>query len=163
MKKLIKISGIFIIVIGLTLIIGGIWGIFFTYKKVEQEKIITPSDASIPERPVRGPFTLKAQADIIRKHTLNITGGKTFAEMPQTVAKLDDTGKPVLDKEGKTVMVPNEARNIWVVAQTLMTALNMAILAYALSGLAIIVGLVFIFIGIFFHHYLSDQKTALNQ
>jgi hypothetical protein len=159
MKKLPKISSLFVVVIGIIFIISGLWGILFTYKNVAQEKITTPPDASIPERPVRGPFTLKAQADIIREHTLNITGGKTFAEMPQMVVKVDETGKQILDKDGKPVMVQNEARNIWVVAQTLMTALHMAILAYAVSALAVIIGLVFVFLGV---SLFSLSKKVVN-
>ena len=71
MKKLLKISSALAIVAGILIVIGGIWGITFTYKNIAQEKIVTPAGASISEKPVRGPFTLKAQADIIREHTLN--------------------------------------------------------------------------------------------
>ena len=86
MKKLLKISSIFAIVAGIVLVAGGIWGICFTYQNVAREKIITPADASIPEKPVSGPFTLKAQADIIRVHALKSTGRLTFDEMPRQLA-----------------------------------------------------------------------------
>ena len=81
MKKLLKVSSIVATLAGIILVLGGFWGICFTYKNIVQEKIVTPVDSSIPNKPVRGPFTLKAQADIIRDHTLKITGGKTYAEM----------------------------------------------------------------------------------
>jgi len=150
MKKLLKISSIFAIVAGIVLVAGGIWGICFTYQNVAREKIITPADASIPEKPVSGPFTLKAQADIIRVHALKSTGGLTFAEMPRQLAKLDSSGRPVFDNEGKPVMVANTARDIWITATALITALNLGILTYVFSGLIILLGLISIWTGFVF-------------
>lgn len=150
MRKLLYISSLIAITTGFVLAAGGIWGIYFTYKNVSRENIITPPDASIPEQLVRGPWTLKAQADIIREHTLSATEGKTFAEMPRQIPKLDEKGNSILDVEEKPVMVPNAARDIWITATTLMTALNLAILSYAVSGFASLFGLAFIYIGIIF-------------
>jgi hypothetical protein len=45
------------------------------------EKIVTPEDASIPNAPVTSAETAQSQADIIQKHALEATGGKTYAEM----------------------------------------------------------------------------------
>jgi hypothetical protein len=140
MKK-ISVASLLVRIIGLLLIVTGLYGIAFTYKSVARENIVTPADASIPNTPVRGPFTLKAQADIIRYHTLKATGEKTYAEMPRQVAKLDSNGNPETDVSGKPIMVANEARNMWVTATTLITALNVAILAYGISMMAILIGL----------------------
>lgn len=148
MKKLLNISSRLTVIVGIGLIVGGIWGIYFTYQSIARENIVTPLDASISGRPVRGPLTLKAQADIIRHHTLTITGNKTFAEMPRQIDKIDEKGQPVLDAEGKSVMVDNTARDIWITATALTTALNLGILTYALSGLVILFGLTLILIGI---------------
>lgn len=95
MKKLLKISSVLAIVAGTVLIISGVWGITFTYKNVTREKITTPSDSAIPGRLVSGPMTLKVQADVIREHVLKMTGGKTYAEMPREIPKLDATGEAV--------------------------------------------------------------------
>ena len=96
MKKLLVLSSTLAVVAGLVLVAGSIWGIYFTYSNIARENIITPADASIPGKPVRGPFTLKAQADIIREHTLETTGGKTFAEMPRQIAKVDENGNQII-------------------------------------------------------------------
>ncbi len=160
MKTMLKISSLFAITAGVILIVGGLWGIYFTYKNITQEKIITPSDASISEQPVRGPFTLKAQADIIREHTLKSTGGKTFAEMPRQIPKVDENGKSVFDAEGKPVMVPNTARDIWITATTLITALNLGILTYVFSGLIVLFGCVSIWTGFVFWA-LSRRNTLV--
>src|SRR3989344_2745369 len=116
MKKLLLATSLLAIVAGISMVLGGIWGVSFTYKNVVQENITTPDDASIPSVPVRGPLTLKSQADIIRAHTLKTTGGKTYSEMPRQIAKLDSTGNPILGEDGKAVMVPNTARDMWITA-----------------------------------------------
>ena len=147
MKRLLKISSVLVVLVGVVVVVAGFWGLVFTYHNVTREKIVTTEDASIPNAAVRDPLTLKAQADVIRKHTLKATQDKTYAEMPQQVAKVDASGSAVLDNDGKPVMVPNAARNIWVTATTLTTALNFGIMAYMVSGLAILFGLVLIWSG----------------
>jgi len=151
MKKLLVTSSVLAVLAGLILVAGGAWGVYFTYQNIVQENIVTPADASIPEKPVLGPLTLKAQADVIRKHTLGSTGGKTFAEMPRQIPKLDESGAPILDLEGKPVMVPNTARDMWITATTLITALNLGILTYVFSILVIVFGLISIWTGIVFY------------
>ena len=150
MRKLLNVSSVLAKIVGVLLVIGGIWGIHFTYKNVAQEHITTSPDSAMPGRLVAGPFTLKAQADVIRMHVLKMTGGKTYAEMPQTIAKLDDSGKPVLDEKGQAVMVPNTAREIWVTATTLTTALNLGIVTYAFSALILLFGLISFLTGVVF-------------
>ena len=138
MKKLLKISSIAAILAGVILVAGGVWGICFTYRNIAQEKIVTPADASIPEKPVRGPFTLKAQANIIREHMLKSTGGKTFAEM---------------DRNDPT-------RNTWITATTLTTALNLGILTYVFSGLIVLLGCISIWTGVVFAMLSKNNKLS---
>lgn len=160
MKKLLKISSVLAIGVGIVMVIGALWGISFTYKNIAQEKITTPADASIPEKPVRGPFTLKAQADIIRDHTLESTEGKTFAEMPRQIPKLDEKGKQVLGPDGKPAMTANTAREIWITATTLTTALNLGIISYVFSGLILLFGCISIWTGIVFYALSKRGKFA---
>lgn len=129
MKKLFKFSSFLAILVGVVMVFGGTWAICFTYKNITQEKIITPADASIPNTPVRGPFTLKSQADIIRHHVLESTGGLTYAEMSRT----------------------DEKRATWITATTLTTALNLGIISYVFSGLIMLFGLISIWTGIIFY------------
>ena len=150
MKQLLIISSVLAICVGVILVLGGAGGIMFTYQNVAREKIVTTEDASIPNKPVRDPMTLKAQADVIRKHVLETTKGKTYAEMPREVGQVDATGSAYLDNDGKPVMIPNAARNIWITAMTLTTALNLGIIAYLIAGLTILFGLSSIWVGIVF-------------
>ncbi len=129
MKKLLILSSVLAIVAGIILVSGGIWGISFTYKNIAQEKIVTPADASISKQPVRGPFTLKSQADIIRTHVLKTTEGKTYAEMSREDAN----------------------RNLWITATTLTTALHLGILTYVFSGLILLFGCISLWTGFVFY------------
>lgn len=150
MKKILIVSSVLAMLVGVVFIGGGVWGILFTYQNVTQEKITTPADSAIPGAPVAGPLTLKAQADVIRKHTLATTGGKVYAEMPRQIPKVDDNGQPVLDPNGKPVLVANTARDLWITATTLRTALHLGIITYAFSGLVLLFGLISIWTGIVF-------------
>lgn len=134
-KKLLKISSWLAIVVGVVMVIGGVWAICFTYRNITQEKIVTPADASIPNTPVQGPLTLKSQADVIRHHVLEMTGGLTYAEMSRT----------------------DENRPLWVTATTLTTALNLGIITYVFSGFILLFGLISVWTGVVFH-FLSKTK-----
>jgi hypothetical protein len=48
------------------------------------ERIITPEDAEIPLAPVDSAAEAKAQADVIQKHILETTEGKTYSELDRT-------------------------------------------------------------------------------
>lgn len=150
MKKLYGFSSFFAFLAGVVMVSGGLWGLIFTQEMILREKITTPGDASIPNERVNGPLTLLSQAEVIRMHTLKATGGKTYAEMPRQVEKLDENGNPVLGADGKPVMVPNDARNMWITATTLTTALNLAVITYMFGALIILFGLVSIWNGFLF-------------
>jgi ABC-type antimicrobial peptide transport system permease subunit len=136
MKSLLKVSSLLAIGVGIVLVIGGIWAIGFTYRNVARENIVTPADASIPNTPVRGPLTLKAQADTMRKHALERSGGLTYAEMTRD----------------------NENRDIWITVTALTTALHLAVLTYLFSGLIVLFGAISIWTGLIFQHLAGKQR-----
>jgi len=158
MQQLLKASAILSAGFGIILVCAGSWGIVFTCQNVAAEKMVTPDDASIAGAPVRGPLTLKAQADVIRTHMLGTSGGKSFAEMPRQVPRLDEHGQPVLGSDGKPVMQANAARDMWITVTTLRTALHLGILTYAFSGLAVARGLLLTVNGMAFGA-LSKRKS----
>ncbi len=89
------------------------------------ENIITPEDASIPSVLVNSSATAKAQADIIEKHYLESTGGKTYAE---------------LDRD-------DPARETAFTAANLRTSLNLAVMGFEISDLVIGMGVFIVVIG----------------
>lgn len=82
------------------------------------QHIVTPSDASIPKAPVVNDKTAMAQANIIEKHMLETTGGKTYAQLERTD--------------------PNRA--VAAQAESLRTALLSAVLAWNTANLVMGVG-----------------------
>jgi ABC-type glycerol-3-phosphate transport system permease component len=67
-----------------------VWGLISA--ELSAQKItVSPDSKLLPERPVRGPLTAYAQAEIINTHATAISDGKTFAELSQ-----DDPNRPVI-------------------------------------------------------------------
>jgi hypothetical protein len=139
-NRLFAVVAILAIVVGLGSVLGGLGGMVYTWQSAAVENINTPADAVIAEAPVRGPFTMWAQADIITKHQLNRTDGLRYAEMPGRIPQLDEAGNPVIGEDGQPVLVANADRASWINATALTTVLNMGLMAYMLSLFAIVMG-----------------------
>jgi hypothetical protein len=90
------------------------------------ERIITAEDAEIPLAPVDSASEAKAQADVIQKHALEITEGKTYAELPRDDAR----------------------RNTYLQAVTLRTALMESYLAFKVADLVQGVGIIVAMLGL---------------
>lgn len=139
-NRTVAVAALLAIVVGLGSVLGGLGGMVYTWQSAAVENITTPDDAVFAEAPVRGPFTLWAQADIITKHQLNRTEGLRYAEMPRQIPQLDDAGNQVIGDDGKPAFVTNTARLSWLDATALTTVLNMGVMAYMLSLFAIVMG-----------------------
>jgi hypothetical protein len=157
-RRLLAIVGILTLVVGIGSFAGGVFGAVYTWNQAASENITTPDDAVFPEVPLRGPFTMWAQADIIEHHQLEATEGLRYSEMPRQVASVDEAGNPVIGEDGEPVMVANAARASWINATALITALNVGVLAYALSAFALVVGITMIASGVTF---LSLRKALI--
>lgn len=157
-RRLLTVVGILALVVGIFAFAGGVFGAVYTWNVAAAENITTPDDAIFPEVPVRGPFSMYAQQDIITHHQLDSTDGLRYAEMPRQVAQLDDQGNEVIGDDGQPVMVSNAARASWITATTLTTALNLGILAYVLSAFAIVMGVTLVATG---WTFLSLRKALI--
>jgi hypothetical protein len=104
----------------------------------------------------------RAFASYMRIHTLEATGGYTYAEMGRFVAK-PGTPKAQLTRDGTTnnpesalidkatkQPVANHARDIWVTETALTTALNTSYMADRLGLFGIVVGVALLLSGIGF-------------
>jgi hypothetical protein len=90
----------------------------------------------------------RAFAKIMREHTLESTGGLTYAQMGrfQSAAKPDDPAGT--SDEAAAAKDESGARNIWVTETALTTALNVSYMAERLAIFGIVVGVALLLTGI---------------
>jgi hypothetical protein len=122
-----KASFIASIVIGALLIVGGAATWFVVSDTLAAQKIVVSDDAScLAGDEVNGPFSAFCEAKVIEKHALEATGGKYYAELDR-----DDPLRAV-------------AAN----AAYLQASLFTSVVAFGVAGMAILVGILFILIGL---------------
>lgn len=126
MSGLRNIASIAAIVLGVLMIVGGGATWFLVSGTLAEQNITTPEDACLPESEVDGPFTAYCQAEVIQKHTLESTDGKTYAE---------------LDRE-------DPLRDTAMNSSFLQASLFTSILAFGVSAMAVAMGLIFVLIGL---------------
>jgi hypothetical protein len=96
----------------------------------------------------------RAFAEIMREHTLESTGGLTYAQMGRFQSAADPTdGKGTNDptaaaKDDNGQPIANGARNIWITETALTTALNMSFMAERLAVFSFVVGIALLLTGI---------------
>ena len=136
MRKLLQYGGIAASIVLIAFGIGAIYSGFSGRSQVRTdlaaEQIVGTDDSTIPGQLVDTGSEAQAFAAIIRHHTLEATGGKTYSQMGQY---LDAKGNPTSDKAVAAIdpqtkkPVANQARQIWVTETALTTALNTAFFA----------------------------------
>lgn len=140
-----------LVALGIAMVVLGFVGRGDVHDRLSQEQIVGTPDSSIPNEPVNTGSEAKAFADVIRKHTLEATGGKTYAEMPRAVFK--STGKPVPEQQADQALasgraIDNPERQIWITSTALSTALNTSYFAESVATFTIVVGVALLLIGI---------------
>lgn len=146
-------ASVVLIVFGIASIGIGIAGVNEVRDNLAKENIVGTPDSSIPGQKVDTGSEAKAFASVMRKHTLEITGGQTYAEMGRF---LDAQGNPTSDeskaaKDPKTGKpVENGLRNVWVTETALTTALNVSFFAERVAFFSIAMGVALLLTGIGF-------------
>ncbi|HEX8105060.1 MAG TPA: hypothetical protein VF533_20740 [Solirubrobacteraceae bacterium] len=146
-------ASIILIAFGIGTVVVGIDGRDTVRSNLAAEQIVGTPDSSIPGQKVDTGTEARAFAKVMRKHTLEATGGQTYAQMDRF---LDADGKPTSDekaaaKDPKTgAPVENGARNIWVTSTALSTALNTAYFAENVAMFSIVMGIAMLLVGIGF-------------
>jgi ABC-type sugar transport system permease subunit len=121
-----KVAAFTAIVVGIVMAIAGIitWVVVST--TLEDQKITVADDANCAAGDnVNGPISAYCQADIIAHHTLDITGGKTYAELAQD----DPTRATAMD------------------SAFLQASLFTSVVAFGVAGMAFVLGIVLTLIG----------------
>jgi hypothetical protein len=157
MKKLLEYGGIaasvILIAFGIGSVVMGIAGRDRVHRDLAREQIVGTPDSTIPNQLVDTGSEAQAFAKVMRKHTLEATGGQTYAQMPRFLGK---DGKPTSDAKAAAVNpksgapVDNPARQIWVTETALTTALNTAYFAESVATFAIVMGAALLLTGIGF-------------
>jgi hypothetical protein len=123
----VKISGLIVAIIGAIMLIGGAGTWVLVQSSLSDERITVSDDASSNAgKAVNGPFTAYSEAMVIEKHSLEASGGKTYAEL--------DREDPV------RVVVMN--------GSFLRASLFTSVLAFGVSAMAMGLGFVQILLGI---------------
>jgi len=155
MTKLQRYAGvaasITLMLFGIGSLYSGIDGRAEVRDNIEREQIVgTPDMAGIADKKIETGADARKFADGIRKHTLEATGGRTYAEMPRYMGK---DGKPTNDEKAADVNpesgkpVDNPERQIWVTSTALSTALNTSFFAENVANFAIVMGIALLLIG----------------
>jgi hypothetical protein len=154
MSRLFQYAGIaasvVLIAFGIGTVVVGFNGRDRVHDDLAREQIVGTPDSSIPNQLVDNGSKAEAFAKVMRKHTLEATGGQTYAQMPRYMGK---NGKPTNDeklaavdpKSGKPV--DNPARTIWVTETALTTALHTSYFAENVANFAIIMGFALLITG----------------
>jgi hypothetical protein len=149
MSKLLQyggiIAGIVIIAFGAGALFMGVQGRAEVRDNLKREQIVGTPDmaASVAGKKVLSGAQAKDFAAGMRTHTLEATGGQTYAQMARYI---DTAGKPTNDEKAAAIdkqtgkPVENAARNIWVTETALTTALNTAFFAENVAMFAIVMG-----------------------
>ena len=157
MSKFFKYGGlvasIVLIAFGGGSIYTGIAGRDRVQSDLAREQIVGTPDSTIPGQLVDTGSEAQAFAKVMRKHTLEATGGATYAQMPRY---LDANGKGTNDEKAALKNpksgspADNPARQIWVTETALTTALNTAYFAESAATFVIVMGIAMLLIGIGF-------------
>jgi ABC-type sugar transport system permease subunit len=114
------------IVVGIIFVVAGIVTWIVVSTTLSDQKITVSDDASCAAGDeVNGPIAAYCQADVIDKHTKEITGGLTYAELPR-----DD---------------PN--RETAMQSAFLQASLFTSVVAFGVAAMAVVVGIVMTLVG----------------
>ena len=155
MTKLYRYGGvaasIILIAIGVGSLYMGLDGRDQVRSDLAREQIVGTPDSTIPGQKVDTGSEAQAFAAVVRKHTLEATGGQTYSQMGRF---LDESGKPTGDeaaaaKDPRTgEAVENPARGIWISSTAFQTALNTAYFAESVATFVIVIGAALLLVGI---------------
>jgi hypothetical protein len=80
--RIVRILGLLLVVAGAILLVAGVATWITVQNQLADENITVSDDAErFAGEKVDGPLTAYAQAEVIEKHALEASGGKTYAEM----------------------------------------------------------------------------------
>jgi len=130
---------VLVIIAGVVFIVAGIGSWMAVKSQLTAENITVSDDAGrFAGEPVDGPFTAYEEANVINKHALEATGGKTYAE---------------LDRDDPT-------RQTAMTASFLRASLFTSVLAFGVAAMAGGLGITLIIIGVALGFVAKEQDEV---
>ena len=121
-----KVASLTAIVVGIVMAVAGVLTWVVVGNTLSDQKITVSQDADcLAGDDVNGPFSAYCQAMVINKHTMGITGGKTYAEL----AKDDPNRATAMD------------------SAFLQASLFTSVVAFGVAAMAFVLGIVVTLIG----------------
>ena len=137
--KKVGLLGTLVLVAGIILGLSGAGTWAFVQTSLSDENITVAEDAArFSGEKVNGPLTAYYEADIIEKHALEASGGKTYAE---------------LDRE-------DPVRATVMNGSFLRASLFTSVVSFGVAAMAMGLGVVFVLIGIALRAIAKEQATA---
>ena len=121
-----RLASVAAIVLGVLLVLGAAGTWYMVSTTLADQQITTPEDACLPGRLVADPFTAYCQAKVIEKHTLESTGGLTYAQ---------------LDRE-------DPLRETAMNSSFLQASLFTSVVSFGVAAMAAGMGIIFVLIGL---------------
>jgi hypothetical protein len=121
-----KMASLGAIALGILMIIGGATTYYVVGDTLGDQAIVTSDDACLPGNDVNGPFTAYCEAKVINTHTMEATGGLTYAQ---------------LDRE-------DPLRATAMNSAFLQASLFTSVVAFGVAAMAAGMGVVFVLIGL---------------
>jgi hypothetical protein len=169
MRKVFEIgglvAGVVLIAFGVAAIAMGVDGRSTVRDSIAQEQIVfgAADDPAVAkhasewaEEQVATGEQARAFAQVMREHALESSGGLTYSQMGRFVSAADPDDPAGTSDEAAALKgedgapVPNSARNTWVTATALSTALNVSYMAEQVALFGIVVGVALLLSGIGF-------------
>ncbi len=113
-------------ILGVLLVVGGVGTWLVVSNTLVDQRITVSDDGCLAGRTVRGPFTAYCQAKVIESHTLEATGGLTYAEL--------DRDDPL--------------RETALTSSFLQSSLFTSVVAFGVAAMAVGMGVLFVLIGL---------------
>jgi hypothetical protein len=145
--RLPRAAGLTLGLTGMGLLGAGLWGRRETRVALQQERIDGP--AGVGRVSTAG--GARAMAELVRRNTLEATGGRTYAE---TAPYVDEDGAPTENeteaardaRTGQPAESPDHA--LWAQSITLQTALMQGYMAFRLAETTMAIGAAFVVAGL---------------
>lgn len=130
--------GIVLAIVGVILALAGILTYATVATTLAEQRITTTEDACLPNRDVVDPFTAYCQAMIIETHAKEATGGLTYAQLGRE----------------------DPLRDVAMNASFLRASLFTSVVAFGLSALVVVLGVLFLLTGIGLRA--ADRRRAVE-